>query len=234
MQGYKDKIKEIIKKFNINIEKLEQEQIKLAKLLKLKDIINFELTTRLAGCANAYFNNHIVSAIIVLDENMEIVEQKYVEEKLKFPYIPGFRAYRELPAMVACFNKLEEKPDVIFVVGHGISHPRLGLASHFSLATGIPTIGIAQNLIEQVEVREGKLMLNGKIVGEEILTKFGSNPIYISPGNMISLNTASELVKKFIKAPHKLPEPLIQARKYAKKIADELSISSKKSSNNLQ
>ena len=58
---------------------------------------------------------------------------------MRFPYISGFRAYRELPSMVEAFNKLEEKPDVIFVPGHGIAHPRLGVASHFSLSVGVPT-----------------------------------------------------------------------------------------------
>ncbi|MBI5148103.1 endonuclease V [Candidatus Pacearchaeota archaeon] len=231
-EEFDEKIKEIIKRFDINIAKLEAEQIRLAKTIKLKDSIDFELVERIAGCSNSYFNNHIVSAIVVLNSDLEIVEQKYSEEKMRFPYIPGFRAYRELPAMVSCFHKLEERPDVVFIAGHGASHPRLGLASHFSLLTGIPTIGIAHELLEG-QVRDKKIYLNGKIVGEELLTKEGSRPIYVSPGNMISLNTAVKLVNKLIKTPHKLPEPLIQARKYAKKIVDELGGKGEKLRNNL-
>lgn len=38
------------------------------------------------------------------------------------------------------------KPDLLFVDGHGISHPRrTGVASHFGLLVDVPTIGVAKN-----------------------------------------------------------------------------------------
>lgn len=41
---------------------------------------------------------------------------------------------------------LSQKPDLVFVDGHGISHPRrLGVASHFGLLVDVPTIGVAKN-----------------------------------------------------------------------------------------
>jgi deoxyinosine 3'endonuclease (endonuclease V) len=46
--------------------------------------------------------------------------------------------------------------------------------------------------------------------------------MYISPGNDISLNTSYELCKKFICLPHKLPEPLVLAKKYSKEVMEEL------------
>ncbi len=40
---------------------------------------------------------------------------------------------------------LSQKPDLVFVDGHGISHPRrLGVASHFGLLVDVPTIGVAE------------------------------------------------------------------------------------------
>lgn len=40
---------------------------------------------------------------------------------------------------------LSQKPDLVFVDGHGISHPRrLGVASHFGLLVDVPTIGVAK------------------------------------------------------------------------------------------
>lgn len=221
MDEFNEKVKELIKKYNINIPKLEQEQTKLAKALKIRDEKDFDNITRIAGCSNAFFENKIISAIVVLDETLEIVEEKYSEEKINFPYIPGFRAYRELPSMLSCFNKLEERPDLIFIQGHGASHPRLGLASHFSLAAGIPSIGIAEDLLSG-EIKDSKIYLNKKFSSEQIITKEGSRPIYVSPGNLISLETSVKLTKKFILAPHKLPEPLIKSRKYAKSIVNEL------------
>jgi len=217
-----ESVYDLAKKYNIDLKKLEEEQKKLAKNLEIKDKIDFSLVERIAGIENIFFRNRIVSAVVVISGNFELVEQEYVEEKIKFPYIPGFRAYRELPSMISVFEKLDEKPDVVFVRGHGIMHPRgLGIASHFSLASGIASIGIADSLIIGEEKGED-IFLNGKVVGKILKTKEGANPIYVSPGNLISVNTACNLVKKFTKEPHKIPEPLRLARRYAKEVMNEI------------
>ena len=221
-QEKEDKLNEILKKYSINLDKLEEEQKKLAKSLSIKDSMNFELVGRIAGIDNIFVKNRIISAIVVLSDSCEIIEQEYFEDKVRFPYIPGFRAYRELPAMMSVFNKLDEKPDLIFIRGHGILHPNgFGIASHFSLTSGIPAIGIADNLIVG-EIKRENIMLDGKTAGKILNTKLGANPIYISPGNLISVGTAFELTKKFIKEPHKFPLPLTLAKKYAKEVAREI------------
>ena len=212
---------ELAKKYNLDLKKLEQEQEKLAKQLEIKDSVDFSNMEKIGAIDNAFHENMIISACIVVSPEMETLEQEYFSDKMKFPYITGFRAYRELPAMIEAFNKLEEKPDVVFISGHGISHPRLGMASHFSLSVGIPTIGVASSLLAG-DVKKGDIVLNGKKVGKVLQEKPGSNPLYISPGNKISIETAYELAKKFIKLPHKLPEPLHIAHKYSKEIREEL------------
>ncbi len=215
--------KELVKKYDINLEQLEEEQNKLAKLVKIKDAMDFTHATKIAGIDNTFFQNQIVSAIVVLGEENEILYQEYAQRKIKFPYLPGFRAYRELPAMLEAYDKLEEKPDVVLIPGHGIAHPRLGLASHFSIASGgIPTIGLANALIEGCEINGQEILKNKKIVGKSLQTKPGSKPLYMSPGNNISIASAEKIVLKYIVPPHKLPEPLWLAGKYARKIADEL------------
>jgi deoxyribonuclease V len=212
---------EIAKKFNINIEKLKREQEKLAKMLKIKDSIDFSNIDKIGAIDNAFFQNQIISGCVVVSSDMEILEQEYSIEKLKFPYIPGFRAYRELPCMVQAFNKLQEIPDIVFIPGHGIAHMRLGLASHFSLSTKVPSIGIAKSLLKG-EVKGQDILLNNKKVGKILISKKGSNPIYISPGNLININTSYKISKDLIKPPHKLPEPLHIAHKYSKEIRKEM------------
>jgi len=216
-------IKDIIEKYNIDLKKLEKEQKELAKNLSIRDSIDFSNVERIGGISNVFFKNRIISAIVVLNSELEIIEQKYAEEKLKFPYIPGFRAYRELPAMVLCFNKLENKPEIMFVSGHGISHERLGIASHFSLVTGIPAIGVADSMLSG-KIKDKDIVLKEKIAGKVLQTKQGSKAIYISPGNLISLKSACELAKRFVKEPHKLPEPLHLAHKYAREVMKEINI----------
>jgi len=214
------KPEEIAKKYGIDLKKLEQEQIRLAKQLQTKDSIDFSSVERIGAIDNAFFENKIISACIVLTQDMEILDQEYFSDKMKFPYISGFRAYRELPSMIEAFNKLAEKPDVIFIQGHGIAHPRLGIASHFSISTNIPSIGVANSLISG-EVKGEDILLDGKKVGRVLLSKPGSKPMYISPGNLISVDTAYELAKKFIRLPHKLPEPLHLAHKYSREVRKE-------------
>lgn len=214
-------VEEVIKKYNIDIKKLEKEQKTLAKQLSIKDSTDFSKVEKIGGISNVFFKNNIISACVVLNSDFEIIEQKYFSGKLSFPYIPGFRAYRELPAMTSCFNEIEEKPEIMFIQGHGISHFRLGLASHFSLVTGIPTIGIADSILSG-ELKDDSVIINKKVVAKVLQTKTGSKPIYVSPGNLISLNSACELTKKFVREPHKLPEPLHISHKYAKEVMKEL------------
>lgn len=216
-----ERIKEIIQRYNIDLKRLEDEQLKLSKTLSFKDSINFDIAERIAGIENIFVGNKIISAIVVL-QNGELVEQEYFEDKIRFPYIPGFNAYRELPNMISAFNKLDEKPDLIFLRGYGILHPKgFGIASHFSVASGIPSIGIADSLIFG-EIQGEDILLNGKKVGKMLKVKEGANPIYISPGNLISLKTAVDLTEKMILQPHKFPEPLRLARKYAKEVSEEI------------
>jgi deoxyribonuclease V len=215
------------KERNIETKKLEEEQKKLARLVKLKDSLKFEDIQLFAGCEATTLGNHVICAITVMNTNLEVIEEKFAVQRARFPYISAFRAYRELPVMMECWEKIENVPDVIIVNGHGISHPyRFGLASHFGISINKPVIGVASSLLCG-EIKEGKIYFEGKVVGEEVVTKKGSNPIYVSPGHMISLNTSVEIVKKLLREPHKLPEPLDAAHRHANKVKDELNVQSK-------
>jgi len=133
------------------------------------------------------------------------------------PYRPGFQAYREMPAMIEAFNSLEQEPDLILVSGTGVAHPRkLGIASHLGLALNKPTIGVTQKLVFG-NVDKGKIMLYNDIVGFEIITREHANPVYVSPGHLVSLGSTLDTVSKIIKFPHKMPEPLHLAHKFARK-----------------
>jgi len=208
----------------INIEALKEEQKKLAKLVLTKNAFDFSLASTFCGITTALIpkTNEILAATVILNDNLEVIESKYDIKKIKFPYIPTFRAYRELPVMISAYEKIEEQPDVIFIEAHGICHPRgLGLASHFGVYANKPVISITKNVLVGKE-KNNEVVLNKKIVAKSIATKEGSNPIYVSTGHLISLNTAIEITKKCLKHPHKLPEPLVQARKLADKVIKEI------------
>jgi len=220
--------KELTEKYNIDFDKLEREQIKLAKDLIINDKIDFSLVETFGAIDNIFIKNKVLSCIIVCNKDFEIIDRSYVFEKVRFPYFPGFRAYRELPAMIAAYEKLKEKPDIVFINAQGIIHPRLGLASHFGLSTDIPTIGVSSSLIE-CEIKGGEkdgsdILRDGKKLGKILMVKPGSNPLFISPGNNISIKNSYDISKQLINLPHKMPEPIHLASKYAKNVKKELMI----------
>lgn len=215
---------ELIKKYNLNIEHLKEEQLKLAKEIKTKDSIDFSLCDKFGAVDSIIIQNKIISCIIVCDKEFNITEQQYFIDKLRFPYLNEFRSYRELPSIIESFNKLTEKPALVFIRGHGLTHARLGLASHFALLTRTPTIGIADNLFEGDKIKTSNIMRGGKVIGKVLQSKEKSNPLFISVGSGISLETAYKITSDFIKYPHKLPEPLHLAHKYARSVKDELKL----------
>jgi len=216
-------LKELSEKYNIDLEALKKEQIKLAKNLELKDRIDFSLVETYGAINNLFINNKILSCIIVCDKNFEIIDRVYIFDKIKFPYIPGFRNYRELEPMVLAFEKLNEKPDVMFIQGHGITHPRLGLASHFALSTGVPSIGVG-NILMEAETKGDDILRKGKKIGKVLVSKKESKPMFISPGGFITVDTSYKLCKDLIVPPHKRPEPIHLAAKYSKKVKKELEV----------
>ena len=217
-----EQIKELAKKYGIDLEKLKREQITFSKKVILKDSIDFSVIDRIAGCSIAMFGNKIIVGIVVLNPDLEIIEERYFADKINFPYIGGFRAYRELPSIVSCYNKLENTPDLIFIESAGVLHSRnFGLASHLALSIQKPVIGITNSLLVGEE-KAGEILIDNKIKGYKFLSRHGAKPLYISPGSFISPKTSLELTKKFVKEPHKLPEPLFIAKKYVKKVRKEV------------
>ena len=212
---------ELIKKYNIDIQKLEREQLVLAKKLEINNKIDFSLADKFGGVSITFIKNKILCGIIVCNRDYEVIDKAYTLEKIRFPYISGFRAYRELPAIVETFNKLNEKPDLVFLPAQGISHPRLGLASHFSIVTGVPSIGISDSCFD-CKINGKDILKDGKKVGKIFVSKEKSRPMYISPGNKISIETSLEFSEKLINFPHKKPEPLHLAGKYLKEVKKEL------------
>ncbi len=196
---------------------LRREQLRLAPKIVLRD--EFEEIKTIAGIDTQIVGNKLLACVVVCEfPSMKILETQTYTLNDPLPYKPGFQAYREMPAMIEAFNKLEQEPDVLLVEGEGILHPRkIGLASHLGLSLHQSTIGITQNL-PLGKVQEGKIIFDNEVCGFEINTREHANPIYISPGHLITLGSALDLVTKTIRYPHKLPEPLHLAHKSLRKM----------------
>ena len=122
---------------------LKEEQIKLAKKVITTDI--FEKITSIAGADQFYAGKKVICAIVVCDyKSLKVIEEKHAIIEEKIPYKSGFLFYRDGPAVIEAFNKLENKPDVLIVKGNGILHPRrIGMASQVGILLEANRVGLS-------------------------------------------------------------------------------------------
>ena len=67
----------------IDLSKLNEEQLKLAKKVSIIDSIKKFKTV--AGCDQVYIGNNVISAIVICDyESMEVIESKHAAVEGKF------------------------------------------------------------------------------------------------------------------------------------------------------
>ncbi|CAG8586163.1 11451_t:CDS:2, partial [Ambispora gerdemannii] len=167
-----------------------------------------------------------------------VIYEDYKSVKLELPYVPGFLAFREVKPLVDLISTLkitkpEIYPKVIFVDGNGILHPRrFGLACHLGVLVNVPTIGVSKNFLQIDNDGEQLTMVHVKKQCKVLLVKGGdvyhlrgdsgqywgaavrsldstTNPIFVSVGHRISLDTAIQLVLKCCR--YRIPEPTRQA-----------------------
>lgn len=137
-----------------------------------------------------------------------------VEYELTFPYVPGLLSFREVPAILAAFEKVREKPDLLLADGQGLAHPRrFGLACHLGVLLDLPAIGCAKSLLVGHHALLGAapgswadVVDRGEVVGIALRTKAGTKAIYVSIGHKIDLATAAQVVIDCTRG-YRLPEP---------------------------
>lgn len=135
------------------------------------------------------------------------------------PYIPGYLGFREVPALLAAWEGLAAKPDLVLVDGHGVAHPRgLGIAAHLGAVLDLPSIGVAKSLLvgapgaalPEEPGAQVPLVWKGQRLGTVLRSKRRSNPLYVSIGHRVSEAGAVAWVERCL-AGYRLPEPIRQA-----------------------
>lgn len=154
------------------------------------------------------------AAVLIDAQTLLPIAEVVARQPTRMPYIPGLLSFRELPALLQALSELPSLPDLVFVDGHGIAHPRrLGIAAHLGVVTGLPTIGVAKSILvgvhEEVGPHRGDrqpLEYKGDVIGCVLRSKDRIRPLIISPGHRVSMATAPELVLAF-GTKYRLPEP---------------------------
>jgi len=191
-------------------------QLRLSKQIIHEDTLP-ETINHVAGVDVAYRKGISVGAVAVLDfASLSPVEFQAVHLKTRFPYVPTLLSFREIPPAYSAIKKLQTQPDVFLVDGQGFAHPyRLGFATHLGLAIDRPTIGVAKSLlcgkVEPLGEHEWSPVMDGEeIIGAEVVTKPGTNPIYVSVGHRVSLKRAIEIVRSCTRD-YRIPQPIRRA-----------------------
>lgn len=199
----------------IETKLLRQEQLEKAQQVILVD--DFAMPGLIAGADVGFEQQGTVTraAIVVLTwPDLKLVESQIARIATTLPYIPGFLSFRECPALLAAWHKLQYKPDLVLVDGQGIAHPRhLGVASHFGLLVDTATIGVAKSrlygehtFLDEAAGSHQPLMENMQQLGWVLRSKKRCNPLYISPGHKVSVASSLWWVEQSLKG-YRLPEP---------------------------
>lgn len=202
----------------LDIQNSFREKINLTDSFKIDDI------KTVAGVDLAYWTKdgqeYAVCCIVVVDfVTHEVLEKQQYSGKIEVPYIAGFLAFRELPLILETVKKLAIKPDLFMFDGNGFLHPRhMGIATHASFYLNKATVGVAKSYYR---VREGldysepdtpagsftDIVCDGEVYGRVLRTHDGVRPVFVSAGNFISLDTATEITMKLVGKDSHIPVP---------------------------
>jgi len=203
-------------------------------------------------------DNACVTLSIMSYPDLKLVHHMSKMVLLKYPYVSGFLAFREVEHFINLLNDFEKekpelKPQMILIDGNGIFHHRkCGSACHIGVLSGYPTIGVSKNLlyveqfsrewinqqisqqIKNIPLEKGSsfkmIGTTGYEYGACLLNGSGTkNPLYVSIGHKVNLDTALKIVLTCSKT--KIPEPIRQAdlisRQYIRDNKDKIIISTK-------
>ncbi len=194
---------------------LRDEQRRLAAAVERTDRVG---PVHVIGGADVGFEQGgaVTRAAIVLLRYPELtlLDFRIARVPTTLPYIPGLLSFRECPALLAAWQRLPQRPDLLLVDGQGIAHPRgLGVASHFGLLVDVPTIGVAKSLLygSYAPLADGVGASSALWAGESLLgyvwrSKVRCRPLFISAGHRISPDSALQWVQGCCRG-YRLPEP---------------------------
>lgn len=217
----------------ISYEEAVALQKKLAKEIRVVQNSTIGRASLFGGADVAYIpkKGKAIAAIVAWNlKERQIVAAASAVLNISFPYIPGLLSFRELPVLLEAWKKLKDRPEVWLVDGAGIAHPRrLGLASHFALATEEKcVVGVAKSRLVgthlPVPCTKGSwvpLVFEGEVVGTVLRSSNGVRPLYVSPGNGLSIIQAASVVLRACTR-YRLPEPTRLAHALVTKLRGSL------------
>ncbi|MBE0476107.1 MAG: endonuclease V [Coriobacteriia bacterium] len=209
--------------WRVTPEEAEETQRRLAPLVRLAPLAASGpgAPVLAAGADVAYSRDgtRAWAAAVVMDAWMRVVDAAVVAGEPDAPYRPGLLAFREGRLTVEALLALTSEPGVLFLDGHGVVHERgCGLASHVGLLFGLPSVGVPKTPFHAIEAspppgRGSRIVLTKEwgAEGAALRLKHSSRPVYVSPGNLVDLESAVALCLAWSSGRHRVPDPLSAA-----------------------
>jgi deoxyribonuclease V len=195
-------------------------QTRLSSQVDLTDAVSLTEIATVAGVDNAYLDIDgqtmaCAVAVVLTYPALEVIETSSAWLPVTFPYVPGLLSFRETPAVLAACRGLTHPPDVLLLDGQGYAHPRrFGFATHIGVILDRPTIGCAKSrLIGKYDEPIDEfgawtpLVDHDEVVGAAVRTRPGHSPLFVSPGNRVSVATAVAVTLACCREHRFLPEP---------------------------
>ena len=176
-------------------------------------------------CSYARGSDEGYAAVVVMSwPQLEEIEVAWTKGAITFPYIPGLLTFREAPLLLHAWTKLHHYPDLIFVDGQGIAHPRrFGIASHIGVLVNMPSVGCAKTKLvgqyKEPHAERGRysyLTDHGETIGAVVRTRKAVKPVFVSSGHRVNLRDSIKLILHCCNG-YRLPEPIRRADKLSRK-----------------
>ncbi len=196
----------------IDFNELKEIQKQILKGISLRDT-STEFKTVAAFTLTFKERKTLCAAVVVNLETKEVLEEKQTITEELMPYSPNFVAFREGPAIMQTLKELTIKPDLLLIEGIGVLLTnKVGTASYVAVLSNKPCIAVSKTLILG-RLDEERILVHNEVKGFALKTKEFANPVYLTIGGNISLETALAVIKKCVNREFKMPYPLHLAHK---------------------
>ena len=200
----------------MDLSSLRTQQISLAASVERGDRLDQDLPTLIGGADVGFEQEGEVTraAMVLLSyPSLELVEYQVARVATTMPYIPGFLSFRETPALLAAWEQLSQKPNLLFVDGHGISPPapprrRQPLWSAGGCADyrrGEKGCAVSSRRWAMNPARWRHCWIKATS-WRGLRSKTRCNPLFVSTGHRVGLDSALMWVERCLKG-YRLPEP---------------------------
>lgn len=182
------------------------------------DLTNRDLNIQTIAGADISLNLYsttVYAGIIVLSfPGMLPLSWSLVKAETRFPYVPGYLAFREIPALHTAWEQLPVTPSVLVADGHGIAHPRrMGIAAHFGAVTGQVSMGCAKKILfgkfEEPASAQGAYSIiqdKQEPIGYAFRSKNNTAPVFVSPGYGMGMENSLQIIQQCL-GKYRIPEP---------------------------